>query len=62
MVLFSLNFNDPVVAIVNIVIILYILLEIIAGYKKGFLESSIRFLGFILAIIGAYILKILCQY
>ena len=57
MVLFSLNFNDQVVAIVNIVIILYILLEIIAGYKKGFLESSIRFLGFILAIIGAYILK-----
>lgn len=57
MTMFSINFSDPVVAIINIVIILYILLEIIAGYKKGFLESSIRFLGFIAAIIGAYILK-----
>jgi len=57
MILFNLDFSDPVVAIVDLVIILFLILEIYSGYKKGFLESSIRFLGYIAAIIGAYFLK-----
>lgn len=57
MVLFHLDFTDPVVAIVNVVVILFLLLEVYSGYKKGFLESSIRLLDFIAAIVGAYLLK-----
>lgn len=57
MILFSFSFDDPVVVVVNVVLLLFILLEVYSGYKKGFLESSVRFLGFIAAIIGAYLLK-----
>ncbi len=39
--LLSLNFSNPLSAIVNIVIIVIIVGEIINGYNKGFLESSI---------------------
>ncbi len=56
-ILFNLAFTSPVVAIVNLVILFVLVIGIIAGYKKGFLESSVRFLGLIAAIIGAYILK-----
>lgn len=57
MVLFNLDFSDPKVAIVNIVILLIIVSETYVGFKKGFLESTIRLVGFVAAIIGAYILK-----
>lgn len=56
-VLLNLSFTSPNVAIVNIVILLILVIGIIAGYKKGFLESSVRFLGLVAAVIGAYILK-----
>ncbi len=57
MVLFNLNFADPKVAIVNIVLILIIVAEVISGYKKGFFESGVRLIGLIVAVIGAYLLK-----
>lgn len=57
MVLFNLDFTDPKVAIVNLVILVIIISEVWAGYKKGFFESSIRLLGLIFALIGAYLLK-----
>ena len=55
--LFNLSFSDPKVAIINIIILLIIILETYNGYKKGFLESGVRLVGLIIAIIGAYILK-----
>lgn len=55
--LLSLNFSNPLSAIVNIVIIVIIVGEIINGYKKGFLESSIKLLGGLIALIGAFLLK-----
>lgn len=57
MILFNLDFSDWKVALVNIIIILIIASETYAGYKKGFLESSIKLVGFIGAFVGAYILK-----
>ena len=52
-----LNFSDPTVVIANIAIILFVVLGIYSGFKKGFLESSIRFLGSVFALIGAYLFK-----
>lgn len=57
MMLFNLDFSDPKVAIVNIVILLIIVSETYVGFKKGFLESTIKLIGFIVAIVGAYLLK-----
>lgn len=57
MFLFNLNFSDPKVAIVNIVILLIIISETYSGFKKGFLESTIKLIGFVAAIVGAYLLK-----
>lgn len=52
-----LNFPSPASLIVNIVLIIFLIAEIYDGFKKGFLESSIRLLGTIAAFIGAYLLK-----
>ena len=60
MILFAikgLNFSDWKVAVVNIVIILFLTGGIIEGYKKGFLESTIKFIGTIVALVGAYMFK-----
>lgn len=51
------NFESPAALIVNIVLILFIIAETYDGFKKGFLESSIRLLGGVAAFIGAYIIK-----
>ena len=51
------SFDDPIVLIINIIIIAFIISETYSGYKKGFFESSVRFLGFCLSLIGAYIIK-----
>lgn len=53
----SFNFANPLSAVVNIVIIVIIVWEIIKGYKKGFLESSIKLLGGIIALILAFLFK-----
>lgn len=55
--LLNLGFNDPYVIVVNIIIILFLVSEIYNGYKNGFLESGVRLLGEIIAIIAAYILS-----
>lgn len=55
--LISLNFSNPVSAVVNVVLIILLATGIYSGYKKGFLESSIRFLGTVVAFIGAYLFK-----
>lgn len=52
-----LDFSNKQTVIVNAVIVLFLILAIISGYKKGFLESSVGLLGEIVAIVGAYILK-----
>lgn len=55
--LFSLNFSNSLSAIVNIVIIAVIVLEIIIGFNRGFLKSIIKFLGGIVALVLAFLLK-----
>ena len=54
--LLNLGLDDPYVIVVNIIIILFLASEIYNGYKNGFLESGIRLLGEIIAIIASYIL------
>lgn len=53
----SLNLTDPVALVINIIIVVFVISEVFAGMKKGFFESSIRFVGFIASVIGAYLLK-----
>lgn len=53
----NLDFSNPKVAIVNIVIILCIVLATFDGYKKGFFESIFKFIGFILAAVLAFTFK-----
>ena len=53
----KLNLTDPIALIIAIVMVVFILYEVIDGYKKGFLESGIRLVGYILLFVGSYILK-----
>lgn len=53
----KLNLTDPISLIIAIVMIIFLVYEIIDGYKKGFLESGIRLIGYILLFVGSYILK-----
>ena len=55
--LMNLTFTDYKVAIINIVIILILILGAIIGYHKGFLSTSVSFLGLIFAAFVAYFLK-----
>lgn len=55
--LLSLDFSNPVSIVLNVIILFILLVGVWSGYKKGFLESSIRFIGTVLAIIGAYLFK-----
>ena len=55
--LFKIGFGTPQIAIANTVIIAFILIGIYSGYKKGFIQSFIRFIGSVIALIGAYALK-----
>lgn len=43
--------------IVDFLIIVFLIAGIIGGYKKGFLESTIRLIGNIITFLGAYLLK-----
>lgn len=53
----SLNLSNPISLIIALVIVVFLVLEVVNGYKKGFLESSVRLVGFILVIIGSFLLK-----
>lgn len=55
--LLSLNLSNPVSIAIDVVLLVLILSGIYYGYKKGFLESSLRFLGTVAAFIGAYLFK-----
>lgn len=57
-VLLNLSFNTNLtVTIVNIVIIAFIVLSIISGFKEGFFEAGIKFIGTVIAFILSYLLK-----
>ncbi|MGN1371554.1 MAG: CvpA family protein [Candidatus Coprovivens sp.] len=53
----SLNLTNPIALIIAIIIFLFMVFEVINGYKKGFLEKGIILVGSILIIIGSYLLK-----
>lgn len=48
---------DATTTIINVAIFIIIILGVIFGYKKGFTQGSITFLGFLIMFIGAYYLK-----
>ena len=53
----SLNLSNPVSLIIAAVIVIFLVLEVINGYKKGFLESGVRLIGSILIVVGAFLFK-----
>ncbi len=53
----NLNFSDPKVIIVNVIIVLFVILATYDGFKKGFFESILRFFGFVLASVLAFTFK-----
>jgi uncharacterized membrane protein required for colicin V production len=54
---FNLDFSNPKVIIVNAVIILFLIMGVYDGYKKGFIEGLFRLVGSIVALVLAYIFK-----
>ena len=54
---FNLDFSNPKVIIVNAVIILFLVMGVYDGYKKGFIETLFRLVGSIVALVLAYIFK-----
>lgn len=55
--LMSLTLDNPVALIVSILVILILIADIVAGYKKGFLESGVKFLKTVVAMLIAYFCK-----
>ena len=53
----NLTFDNPIAMIINVLIILILLADVIAGYKKGFLEHTIKFVRILVSMVGAYLLK-----
>ena len=53
----NLNFSNPKVLIVNAVIILFLVMGVYDGYKKGFIESIFKLVGFVVALVLAYMFK-----
>ena len=53
----GLNLSNPISLLIAIVIVVFMILEITNGYKKGFLESGVKLIGSILIVIGSYLLK-----
>jgi len=65
--LLNIDFSSTQSILVSLFVILFLLGGIIGGYKKGFLDSVFKFIGFILALLIAYIFKdtlasIMCNY
>lgn len=54
---FNLDFSNPKVLIVNSVIILFLVMGVYDGYKKGFIEGLFRLAGAIVALVLAYMFK-----
>lgn len=55
--LLSLSFSNPISLIVSFIIVLILIADIVAGYKTGFLESGVKFLKTIIAMLFAYFVK-----
>lgn len=55
--LFNLSFSNTPATIVNTVIIMLLILGTYGGFKRGFLENGVRFIGVIIALVGSYFLK-----
>lgn len=53
----SICFTDLKVTIVNTVIIFFILVGIYTGYKRGFLETAVRFAGLVFALLVSFLFK-----
>ena len=53
----SLTLGNPVSAVISIIVILVLVSDIIAGYKKGFLENTIKFLRVVVSMLIAYLFK-----
>lgn len=53
----GLNLSNPISLLIAIIIVIFMILEISNGYKKGFLESGVRLVGSILIVIVSYLLK-----
>ena len=53
----SLTLGNPVSAVISIIVILVLVSDIIAGYKKGFLENTIKFLRVVISMLIAYLFK-----
>lgn len=53
----SLTLSNPVSAVISIIVILVLVSDIIAGYKKGFLENTIKFLRVVISMLIAYLFK-----
>ena len=54
---FNFDFSNPKVLIVNAVIILFLIMGVYDGYKKGFIDGIFRLLGVVLALFLAYMYK-----
>ncbi len=57
MFLLAMDLSDPIVLIASLVVVIFLAAEVYGGYKDGFLDSAIEFLGFIIATVGAFLLK-----
>jgi hypothetical protein len=55
--LMSLTFDNPTSLIISVILIAILIGDIVAGYKKGFLESGVRFLKSLIALLLAYLFK-----
>lgn len=55
--LMSLTLDNPVAIIVSLLVVLIFIADIVAGYKKGFLESGVKFLKTVVAMLIAYFFK-----
>lgn len=53
----GINFSNIFVWIVNFIIVFYIGMEVIIGYKNGFFEKKIEFLIYFLIFIVSYLLR-----
>ncbi len=51
------NFNDTTVIMIDIVIGIIFLIGLYSGYRKGFLESAIRFIGVCASFVVSYLFK-----
>ena len=54
---FYYNFNNTTVIMIDIVIGIIFLIGLYSGYKKGFLESAIRFIGVCASFVVSYLFK-----